>query len=179
LLKKNIQFQFKKGSEIPIEVFADKNKIYQVLVNVFSNAVKYGKIDGEITASVYHLVDKKILIEITDNGIGIDLKYQEEIFNKYYRIPNNRDVKGSCLGLSFVKELVLLLGGDIQLESERKKGSKFTVIIPIERLEKSIKHSNSYANKANQAEKQESILIVEDNYEIQKLLKRFYPLYLY
>ena len=61
LLKKNIQFQFKKGSELPIEVFADKNKIYQVLVNIFSNAVKYGKIDGEISAGVYHLEDEKIL----------------------------------------------------------------------------------------------------------------------
>ena len=70
-IKKNIQFQFKKGSETPTYVFADKNKIYQVIVNILSNAAKYGKIDGQITASIYKMEDQKILIEISDDGIGI------------------------------------------------------------------------------------------------------------
>ena len=108
LLKKNIQFQFKKGSELPIEVFADKNKIYQVLVNIFSNAVKYGKIDGEITASVYHLEDKKVLIEITDNGIGIEEAHIPRLFERFYRTDDarSREIGGSGLGLAICKHII-------------------------------------------------------------------------
>jgi signal transduction histidine kinase/DNA-binding response OmpR family regulator len=171
---KNIDFVYNMPRK-NIQAYFDTDKIEKIINNLLSNALKYTSEGGKIIFNAdFDKTSSNLILEIMDNGIGIDLKYQEEIFNKYYRIPNNKDVKGSGLGLSFVKELVLLLGGDIQLESERKKGSKFTVIIPIERLEKSIKHSNSNANKANQGEKQESILIVEDNYEIQKLLKEVF-----
>jgi two-component system phosphate regulon sensor histidine kinase PhoR len=125
LLKKNIQFQFKKGSELPIEVFADKNKIYQVLVNVFSNAVKYGKIDGEITASVYHLEDKKILIEITDNGIGIDEAHIPRLFERFYRTDDarSRDIGGSGLGLAICKHIIEAHGENIHVRSQLNVGT--------------------------------------------------------
>ncbi len=125
LLKKNIQFQFKKGSELPIEVFADKNKIYQVLVNVFSNAIKYGKIDGEITASVYHLDDKKILIEITDNGIGIDEAHIPRLFERFYRTDDarSRDIGGSGLGLAICKHIIEAHGENIHVRSQLNVGT--------------------------------------------------------
>ena len=132
LLKKNIQFQFKKGSEIPIEVFADKNKIYQVLVNVFSNAVKYGKIDGEITASVYHLEDKKILIEITDNGIGIDEAHIPRLFERFYRTDDarSRDIGGSGLGLAICKHIIEAHGENIHVRSQLNVGTTIGFTLP-------------------------------------------------
>ena len=132
LLKKNIQFQFKKGSELPIEVFADKNKIYQVLVNIFSNAVKYGKIDGEITASVYHLEDKKILIEITDNGIGIDEAHIPRLFERFYRTDDarSRDIGGSGLGLAICKHIIEAHGENIHVRSQLNVGTTIGFTLP-------------------------------------------------
>jgi two-component system phosphate regulon sensor histidine kinase PhoR len=107
-LKKNIQFQFKKDSESPIQVFADRNKIYQVLVNIISNASKYGKIDGNITASVYVLEDQKILIEISDNGIGIAEEHIPRLFERFYRTDDarSREVGGTGLGLAICKHII-------------------------------------------------------------------------
>ena len=132
LLKKNIQFQFKKGSELPIEVFADKNKIYQVLVNVFSNAIKYGKIDGEITASVYHLDDKKILIEITDNGIGIEEAHIPRLFERFYRTDDarSRDIGGSGLGLAICKHIIEAHGENIHVRSQLNVGTTIGFTLP-------------------------------------------------
>ena len=132
LLKKNIQFQFKKGSELPIEVFADKNKIYQVLVNIFSNAVKYGKIDGSITASVYHLEDKKILIEISDNGIGIDEAHIPRLFERFYRTDDarSREIGGSRLGLAICKHIIEAHGENIHVRSQLNVGTTIGFTLP-------------------------------------------------
>ena len=107
-LKKNIQFSFKKASESPVHVFADKNKIYQVLVNIISNAAKYGKIDGQILASVYKIEDNKILIEISDDGIGIAEEHIPRLFERFYRTDDarSRDIGGTGLGLAICKHII-------------------------------------------------------------------------
>jgi two-component system phosphate regulon sensor histidine kinase PhoR len=107
-LKKNIQFSFKKASESPVYVFADKNKIYQVLVNIISNAAKYGKIDGQIIASVYTIEDDKILIEISDDGIGIAEEHIPRLFERFYRTDDarSREIGGSGLGLAICKHII-------------------------------------------------------------------------
>ena len=107
-LKKNIQFQYKKGSEAPVYVFADKNKIYQVLVNILSNAAKYGKIDGTIIASIYNLGDQKILIEISDDGIGIAEEHLPRLFERFYRTDDarSRKIGGTGLGLAICKHII-------------------------------------------------------------------------
>ena len=107
-LKKNIQFSFKKASESPVHVFADKNKIYQVLVNIISNASKYGKIDGQILASVYKIEDNKILIEISDDGIGIAEEHIPRLFERFYRTDDarSRDIGGTGLGLAICKHII-------------------------------------------------------------------------
>ena len=125
LIKKNIQFQLKKGSEEPVEVFADKNKIYQVLVNIFSNAAKYGKIDGEIFASVYYLEDKKVLIEITDNGIGIEESHIPRLFERFYRTDDarSREIGGTGLGLAICKHIIEAHGENIHVRSQLNVGT--------------------------------------------------------
>ena len=126
-IKKNIQFQFKKGSESPVYVFADKNKIYQVIVNILSNATKYGKIDGQITASVYKMEDEKILIEIGDDGIGIDEEHLPRLFERFYRTDDARarEIGGTGLGLAICKHIVEAHGETIHVRSKVNVGTTF------------------------------------------------------
>ncbi len=107
-LKKNIQFHYKKGSELPVSVFADRNKIYQVLVNLLSNAAKYGKIDGQIIASIYTLEEEKVLIEISDDGIGVAEEHLPRLFERFYRTDDarSREIGGSGLGLAICKHII-------------------------------------------------------------------------
>jgi len=107
-IKKNIQFHFKKGCETPTYVFADKNKIYQVIVNILSNASKYGKIDGEIIASVYAIEGEKILIEFSDDGIGIAEEHIPRLSERFYRTDDarSRDIGGTGLGLAICKHII-------------------------------------------------------------------------
>ncbi len=107
-LNKNIQFHFKKGSETPTYVFADKNKIYQVIANILSNASKYGKIDGQIVASVYAIEDQKVLIEISDDGIGIAEEHIPRLSERFYRTDDarSREIGGTGLGLAICKHIV-------------------------------------------------------------------------
>ena len=124
-IKKNIQFQFKKGSETPTYVFADKNKIYQVIVNILSNAAKYGKIDGQITASVYKMEDQKILIEISDDGTGIAEEHLPRLFERFYRTDDarNREIGGTGLGLAICKHIVEAHGETIHVRSAVNVGT--------------------------------------------------------
>jgi len=124
-IKKNIQFQFKKGSETPTYVFADKNKIYQVLVNILSNAAKYGKIEGQIIASVYKMEDQKILIEISDDGTGIAEEHLPRLFERFYRTDDarNREIGGTGLGLAICKHIVEAHGETIHVRSKVNVGT--------------------------------------------------------
>lgn len=123
--EKNIQFQFKKGCETPIKVFADKNKIYQVLVNLFSNAIKYGRIDGSITASAYQIEGHKVLVEISDNGNGIQEEHLPRIFERFYRTDDarSREIGGTGLGLAICKHIIEAHGENIHIRSKINVGT--------------------------------------------------------
>ena len=124
-IKKNIQFQFKKGSESPTYVFADKNKIYQVIVNILSNAAKYGKIDGQVLASVYNMEDDRVLIEIGDDGIGIDEEHLPRLFERFYRTDDarTREIGGTGLGLAICKHIIEAHGETIHVRSKVNVGT--------------------------------------------------------
>jgi two-component system phosphate regulon sensor histidine kinase PhoR len=79
----NIHCSIKKGCESPLTVFADKEKIRQVLTNLFENSIKYGKKDGNIVASMYKTDGKHILIEISDDGIGINERHILRLFERF------------------------------------------------------------------------------------------------
>ncbi|MDQ3683267.1 MAG: HAMP domain-containing histidine kinase, partial [Bacteroidota bacterium] len=81
----HIKCSIKKGCEEPINVFADKEKIKQVLINLVDNSIKYGKQHGEIEGSAYRVDGKRVLIEITDNGCGIAEEHIPRIFERFYR----------------------------------------------------------------------------------------------
>jgi two-component system phosphate regulon sensor histidine kinase PhoR len=121
----SIDFTFKKGCEKPTTVFADKEKIQQVVYNLIDNAIKYGKNGGHIVASVYHTDDNMILVEISDNGIGIPERYLNRIFERFYRTSGgrNKDVKGSGLGLAICKHIIEAHGHSIHVRSKEDVGT--------------------------------------------------------
>jgi two-component system, OmpR family, phosphate regulon sensor histidine kinase PhoR len=124
-----IDFDLKATDSI---VKADKLHITNVLYNLFDNAIKYNENDPLITISTEN-VNKSIVIKIRDNGIGMSPESQKKIFEKFYRIPtgNVHNVKGFGLGLNYVKELVKSHKGKVTVESEEKKGSTFSISLPI------------------------------------------------
>jgi two-component system, OmpR family, phosphate regulon sensor histidine kinase PhoR len=122
---KNISTSIKKGCESPITVFADKEKIRQVLINMVENASKYGKQNGVIIASIYDLDNKLILVEIGDDGIGIDEEHLGRVFERFYRTDaaRSRDKGGTGLGLAICKHIIEAHGQTIHVRSTPDVGT--------------------------------------------------------
>jgi two-component system, OmpR family, phosphate regulon sensor histidine kinase PhoR len=125
--EKNIRMMIKKGCEQPLTVFADKEKIRQVLINLIDNAIKYGKQNGEVEASAYKIDGKRMLIEISDDGFGIGEEHIGRIFERFYRTDHarSRKVGGSGLGLAICKHIIEAHGHTIHLRSTVDVGSTF------------------------------------------------------
>ena len=106
--EKRLRTSIKKGCEAPISVFADKERIRQVLINLTENAAKYGRLNGSIVASVYLTDDQRVLVEISDDGIGIEEEHLPRIFERFYRTDNarSRDRGGTGLGLAICKHII-------------------------------------------------------------------------
>jgi two-component system, OmpR family, phosphate regulon sensor histidine kinase PhoR len=121
----HITFSIKKGCEQPLSVYADKEKIRQVITNLVDNSVKYGKEGGTTTASMYNTDGKNILIEISDDGIGIPDAHLPRIFERFYRTQEgrNRDVTGSGLGLAICKHIIEAHGHSIHVRSTEGVGT--------------------------------------------------------
>jgi two-component system phosphate regulon sensor histidine kinase PhoR len=122
---KNIRTTIKKGCESPITVFADKEKIRMVLINLVENATKYGKLNGIIVASVYKIDEKNVLIEISDDGIGIEEEHLARIFERFYRTDaaRSRDKGGTGLGLAICKHIIEAHGQSIHVRSTPDVGT--------------------------------------------------------
>ena len=117
----------KKGCELPLPVFADKEKIRQALINLIDNAIKYGKKNGEIEASAYKIDGKQVLIEVTDDGSGISEEHIGRIFERFYRTDSarSRKIGGSGLGLAICKHIIEAHGHTIHVRSTPDVGSTF------------------------------------------------------
>ncbi len=134
--KKSIQLVY-EGDEDFEPVFQDKIKIRQVLTNLLSNAIKFTPEGGKIRFTASRTREDLLSLQVSDTGVGIAESDQEIIFEKFRQGPSaigsdalTREVSGTGLGLSIVKELCILLGGKISLDSQVGKGSTFTVVIP-------------------------------------------------
>ena len=125
--EKQVRMLIKKGCEVPLTVHADKEKIRQVLINLIDNAIKYGKQNGTIEASVYKIEGKKILIEISDDGVGIPEEHIVRIFERFYRTDaaRSRKVGGSGLGLSICKHIIEAHDQTIHVRSTVDVGTTF------------------------------------------------------
>ncbi|MBI6020743.1 HAMP domain-containing histidine kinase [Clostridium perfringens] len=127
---KNIKIEYEKKN---INLYCDKDKITQALVNILSNAIRYSN-EGSTIFIEERLKDNKVIISIEDQGIGVseeDLKY---VFERFYRADKSRTraTGGTGIGLTIVKSIVSSHGGEVKLESKLGEGSKFTIILPKE-----------------------------------------------
>jgi two-component system phosphate regulon sensor histidine kinase PhoR len=124
--EKNISLKFQEGSDKPLYVYADKERIRQVIVNLVVNSIKYGKENG-ITSIGFHDIDENILVEITDNGIGIDMNHLPRIFERFYRVDKSRsrEAGGTGLGLAIVKHIIEAHKQNINVRSTPGYGTTF------------------------------------------------------
>jgi two-component system, OmpR family, phosphate regulon sensor histidine kinase PhoR len=128
----NMRTLIKKGSEAPVWVYADKGKIARVLTNLIQNSIKYRKYQGSIIASVYRTEQKKVLIEISDDGIGIAAESLPRIFERFYRTDTarSRNAGGSGLGLSICKHIIEAHGETIHARSKPETGTTIGFTLP-------------------------------------------------
>ena len=131
---KNINLSYHIDKDI--DIFADYQKIQQVLYNLLSNAIKYTPDNGSIVITVTNTA-KKVKFSIKDSGIGIDKKDQKRIFGKFVQLEDAfyKKETSTGLGLTITKQLVEMHKGTIKIISEKGKGAEFIVTLPIELVE--------------------------------------------
>ena len=126
--KKNISLVFKEKSENISEVFADKERIQQLITNLVVNSIKYGHKNGTTEVDIVNSDEEKILVKISDNGEGIEEEHIPRIFERFYRVDKSgaRSEGGSGLGLSIVKHIIDAHDEKIFVESKYGIGSEFS-----------------------------------------------------
>ena len=164
--EKDLAFKIKKIGTIPDSQYGDDIRLRQVLTNILGNAIKYtqkGFVDFKVIVSEE---EKTITFKVTDSGLGIPKETLPKLFQAFEQSKSekNRYIAGTGLGLKISKTFVDMMGGNISVESELKKGSTFTIVIPlIAGNSAQIKHEVNYktTNMINAPEA--SILVVDDN----------------
>jgi two-component system, OmpR family, phosphate regulon sensor histidine kinase PhoR len=108
-------------------VMADRNRLAQVFTNLFNNAINYGKSGGTCTVRSYPL-DDQVLVEVSDDGIGISKEHLPRLFERFYRVGKSRarNEGGSGLGLAIVKHIIDVHGGTITVKSAEGEGATFS-----------------------------------------------------
>ena len=202
--KKQIKFDF-SSTHNQILGYFDPDKIDKVVFNLLSNAHKYTPEGGEVKVALELIDENKLLIQVSDTGIGISEKEQELIFTRFYTGEGQKIKDSNGIGLSLTKDLIELHRGSIQVTSAENKGTTFNIIIPIDQNSYStpeIEHSNLLDvtekeydedisdNTQEDSEEKHSgtdpeepinLLLVEDNEELSKViskyLSKFYRVY--
>lgn len=125
--KKAIRLSIKRGCERDIEVYADKARIRQVLVNLVDNSINYGREHGETTTGVYIVDAYEVFIEVTDNGIGIQEEQIPRVFERFYRTDSARarHEGGTGLGLAIVKHIIEAHHHTVTCRSKADVGTSF------------------------------------------------------
>ena len=125
--KRNITLSFDKLYEAPLLVNADIEKIQQLLINLITNSINYGKLGGKTVVSIRSHSRKKLIIKIADDGIGIAPVHIPRLFERFYRADKSRSREhgGSGLGLAIVKHIVEAHDQELFVESNLGKGSVF------------------------------------------------------
>jgi two-component system phosphate regulon sensor histidine kinase PhoR len=124
--QRKVSLAFKEGADKSFSVMADREGIRQVLVNLILNSIKYGVENGTTKVSFY-VMDKQILVEIADNGIGVEEKHLKHLFDRFYRVDKSRSREsgGSGLGLAIVKHVLEAHNQSVNVRSTPGKGSTF------------------------------------------------------
>jgi len=126
-----LKTQFPDGDD-PINIEADRQKIYLIIANLVSNAIKFTSEDGIVLVGMSR-EGQKIILRVADTGVGIEKQKLDKIFEDFYQVEPSmtRRFQGLGIGLSIVKGMVEIHHGRITVKSVRGKGSQFTVMLPI------------------------------------------------
>ena len=111
------------------DVYQDKKILRNVLLNLLSNAIKYSPEEKTIYISA-QILNEQVTLKVKDQGIGIPLEAQKNLFDKFFRARNAANIQGTGLGLNIVKRYVELLDGTISFQSKENAGSCFTIQFP-------------------------------------------------
>jgi len=131
LAKKRISYSHRSGDPT-ISVFADREKVQQIIVNLLANAVKFTPAGGAVDLG-WNVEDETLYVRIRDTGPGIPEDMTEQIFEPFVQVrpPGNPPTGGTGLGLPISRDLARAMGGDITVSSVFGKGSVFTVLLPL------------------------------------------------
>lgn len=175
--QKGLQFKINLADNIPEKLYGDAGRIRQVLINILNNAIKFTKegyicldVTGQYIAS--DVIDLKLVVE--DTGIGIKKEDLTAIFESFRQLDmnRNRQSEGTGLGLAITKQLISLMDGDIQVESEYGRGTRFTIRIKQRVIDKTtIAETGKQTSSAKSAEEEKPtsfngdyrVLLVDDN----------------
>lgn len=129
--EKNIRVTIPEKTSASVMIETDRDKLQQIVINLLSNAINYTPVDGKVEVKLIEQ-EAEVIIEVTDNGIGIPAKDIDRVFERFYRVDKarSRHSGGTGLGLSIVKHLVENCGGRIEVESQEEVGSSFRVTLP-------------------------------------------------
>lgn len=174
--KKQISFSANYGADLPEIIYGDPVRLFQILSNLLSNALKFTPSGGNIKliteVAQINKTNVVLKLQVIDSGIGIDKNKLEKIFDKFIQADNSitRKFGGTGLVLSIVKKLVELHKGTIHVESEKNKGSDFYCFLPYSLKENDFV-SEDLVKQTTQTSliKNKKILLVEDNEINQKL----------
>lgn len=171
---KLLSFVVLKDQSLPDSFMGDEKKLKQILINLTGNAIKFSETG---TVKVEVMLQKQMGDQywlefiVSDTGIGISAENLEYVFNRFYQVENNFSKKysGTGLGLPIVKQLVDLQGGTITAKSEIGKGTVFTVVLPFEKIETSVKEAElNLAPVRTMLQSSKKKILVVDDHELNR-----------
>ncbi|MDR0540197.1 MAG: response regulator [Spirochaetaceae bacterium] len=166
---KSYTFENRIASNVPTWMYGDEIRLRQVFTNLISNAIKYtneGCVQFSIEKTEDDLGNIFIVVQVSDTGIGIKPEDLEKLFSPFQRVDEKktRAIKGTGLGLVICKQLVELMGGEINVASEYQKGSTFTVKLPFIPGDETMAETNESARSFVRVKdsKEVNVLVVDD-----------------
>lgn len=164
--RRDVELNLIIDDDVPAVISSDSYRIGQILSNLLSNALKFTE-QGSITLHVRKLGSDALRFDVIDTGTGIEQDRIDRLFERFVQEDGTiaRLYGGSGLGLNIVRELVRLFRGTVSVESEKGKGSTFTVVLPVS--------FEGTEHKKPEATGRKRILIVEDTPEQRWLIERF------
>jgi signal transduction histidine kinase len=133
ILYTNTKHQINLFHDFQAYVFADKDRVGQVMINFLTNAIKYSPNSNKIDVLIHQTTSGQLALSVKDYGIGIDKEEQQRIFERFYRAKGKEEqtYPGFGIGLFIANEFVAKHGGQVLVESEKGKGAVFTFTLPL------------------------------------------------
>lgn len=179
---KNLEFKCEVDDSIPAGLYGDSIRLRQCITNILTNAVKYTD-SGYVLLTFKNLgIDEnnkkvKLAVSVSDTGRGISDEQKEELFTRFTRLDENtnRSIEGTGLGLALTKSILDMLGGEVLVESEVGKGSKFTILIEQDISDEANVHkaeNHSIDEEQGKSISGMKVLVVDDSATNLTLMKR-------